>query len=47
MVSLSVLAGMALTQQDKYTVKALNGVAFSEFRGSEDMKHGRMRSESD
>ncbi len=32
-VSLCVLAGMALAAQDRFTVKALNGVAFSEFRG--------------
>ena len=37
MVSLSVSVGMALAaQQDKYTVKALNGVSFSEFKGYED-----------
>jgi hypothetical protein len=34
-VSLSVLASVALAGQDKYTVKALNGVAFSEFKGYE------------
>src|SRR5271169_3100048 len=33
-VSLSVLGTMAPAAQDKYTVKALNGVAFSEFKGS-------------
>jgi hypothetical protein len=35
-VSLCGLAIMAHAKQDKYTVKALNGVAFSEFRGYED-----------
>jgi len=35
LVSLSVLAGMAFAAQDKYTLKAPNGVAFSEFRGYE------------
>jgi len=35
MASFSALAGTALAQQDKYRVKALNGVAFSEFRGHE------------
>jgi Cytochrome P460 len=34
-VSLSILSSMAGAAQDKYTVKALNGVAFSEFRGYE------------
>lgn len=32
-VSLSVLAGMALAGQDRFTLKAPNGVAFSECRG--------------
>lgn len=35
LAALSVVVSMALAQQDKYTVKALNGVAFSEFRGYE------------
>ena len=34
-VSLAVLTGIALAAQDKYTLKAPNGVAFSEFRGYE------------
>jgi len=34
-VCLSVLVSTAPAAQDKYTVKALNGVAFSEFRGYE------------
>ena len=34
-VSLAVLGGMALAQQDKYTVKVPGGLAFSEFRGYE------------
>lgn len=34
-VSLSILLSMAGAAQDKYTGKALNGVAFSEFRGYE------------
>ena len=34
-VSLAVLAGIALAAEDKYTLKAQNGVAFSEFRGYE------------
>jgi hypothetical protein len=32
-VSLSVLLSMAFATLDKYTLKALKGVAFSEFRG--------------
>src|SRR5882724_9884641 len=32
---LAVLAGMALAQQDKYTLQVPNGLAFSEFRGYE------------
>ena len=31
--SLSVLAGMALAAQDRFTLEAPNGIAFSEFRG--------------
>ena len=31
----TVLGGMALAQQDKYTVKVPGGLAFSEFRGYE------------
>jgi hypothetical protein len=34
-VSLAVLGGMALAQQDKYTLKVPGGLAFSEFRGYE------------
>jgi Cytochrome P460 len=34
-VSLAVLVGMALAAQDRYTLKAPNGIAFSEFRGYE------------
>jgi hypothetical protein len=34
-VILALLGGMALAQQDKYTVKVPNGLAFSEFRGYE------------
>jgi hypothetical protein len=34
-VSLAVLISIALAAQDKYTLKAPNGVAFSEFRGYE------------
>jgi Cytochrome P460 len=33
--SLAVLGGMALAQQDKYTLKVPGGLAFSEFRGYE------------
>src|SRR6266852_7650953 len=32
---LAVLGGMALAQQDKYTLQVPNGLAFSEFRGYE------------
>jgi len=32
---LAVLSSMALAAQDKYTLKAQNGIAFSEFRGYE------------
>jgi len=35
MAMLAVLGGMALAAQDRFTVKAPNGVAFSEFRGYE------------
>ena len=34
-VLLAVLAGMAISAQDKYTVKVPGGLAFSEFRGYE------------
>ena len=34
-VSLAVLGGMAISAQDKYTVKVPGGLAFSEFRGYE------------
>ena len=34
-VVLTVLGGMALAQQDKYTLKVPGGLAFSEFRGYE------------
>src|SRR5436853_7635605 len=34
-VVLAVLGGMALAQQDKYTLQVPNGLAFSEFRGYE------------
>ena len=32
---LAVLGGVALAQQDKYTLKVPGGLAFSEFRGYE------------
>ena len=34
-VVLAVLGGMAISAEDKYTVKVTNGLAFSEFRGYE------------
>jgi hypothetical protein len=34
-IALSVLVSMALAAQDKFTLKAPNGIAFSEFRGYE------------
>src|SRR5262252_366152 len=34
-VILAVLGGMALAQQDKYTLQVPGGLAFSEFRGYE------------
>ena len=34
-MALAVLGGMALAQQDKYTLRVPNGLAFSEFRGYE------------
>ncbi len=37
-VLLAVLGGMAISAQDKYTIKVPNGLAFSEFRGYEDWK---------
>src|SRR5689334_23364336 len=35
-VVLAVLGGVAIAQQDKYTLKVPGGLAFSEFRGYED-----------
>ncbi|MGD0845790.1 MAG: cytochrome P460 family protein, partial [Geobacteraceae bacterium] len=35
-VLLAVVASMAISAQDKYTVKVPNGLAFSDFRGYED-----------
>lgn len=35
LASLSVLVGMAFAAQDKYTLKAPNGISFSEFKGYE------------
>jgi len=32
-ISLSILGGIALAQQDRYTLKVPDGLAFSEFRG--------------
>ena len=32
-VLLAVLGGIAIAQQDKYTLKVPGGLAFSEFRG--------------
>jgi hypothetical protein len=37
-VLLAVLGSMAISAQDKYTVKVPNGLAFSEFRGYEDWR---------
>ena len=37
-VLFAVMASMVLAEQDKYTVKVPNGLAFSEFRGYEDWK---------
>src|SRR5271165_669824 len=34
-LALAVLGGIALAQQDKYTLQVPNGLAFSEFRGYE------------
>jgi len=34
-VSLSILGGLALAAQDRYTLKVPDGLAFSEFRGYE------------
>ena len=36
-VWLAVLGGLAISAQDKYTVKVPGGLAFSEFRGYEGM----------
>jgi hypothetical protein len=38
-VSLSILSGIALAAQDRYTVKVPDGLAFSEFRGYEDWRY--------
>jgi Cytochrome P460 len=35
-IGLAVLGGVALAQQDKYTVQVPGGLAFAEFRGFED-----------
>ncbi len=35
-IALAIFGGMALAQQDKYTLKVPGGLAFSEFRGYED-----------
>ena len=35
-VSLALVGGMALAAQDKYTLQAPEGLAFSDFRGYED-----------
>ena len=35
-IVLAVLAGKAISAQDKYTVQVPNGLAFSDFRGYED-----------
>src|ERR1700693_921302 len=35
-VALAVLAGRAISAQDKYTVQTPDGLAFSDFRGYED-----------
>jgi hypothetical protein len=37
-VLLAVLGGVAISAQDKYTVKVPNGLAFSDFRGFEDWR---------
>ena len=37
-VLFAVMGSMVLAEQDKYTVKVPNGLAFSEFRGYEDWK---------
>ena len=36
MLVLAVVSGVAISAQDKYTVKLPDGVAFSDFRGYED-----------
>lgn len=36
---LSILVGVALAAQDRYTVKVPDGLAFSEFRGYEDWRY--------
>lgn len=38
-VSLSVLGGIVLAAQDKYTVKVPDGLAFSDFKGYEDWRY--------
>ncbi|HEY4360557.1 MAG TPA: cytochrome P460 family protein [Bryobacteraceae bacterium] len=46
-VSFTILAGLVLTAQDKYTAKVPGGLAFSEFRGYESWQAiGVSRSES-
>jgi hypothetical protein len=37
----AVLSGVAISAQDKYTVKLPNGLAFSDWRGYEDWQPGR------
>ena len=38
-VSLSILGGIALAAQDRYTLKVPDGLAFSEFRGYENWQY--------
>jgi hypothetical protein len=38
-LSLSILAGIALAAQDRYTVKVPDGLAFAEFKGYEDWRN--------
>jgi hypothetical protein len=38
-VSVSILGGIALAAQDRYTVKVPDGLAFSEFKGYEDWRY--------
>jgi hypothetical protein len=46
-VTLAVLSGVAISAQDKYTLRVPNGLAFSEFKGYEDWQYVSMSQTED